>query len=365
MSEIDSLFFYFICFGVSAALFHIGSKRKLRWPIIFAILIPTIVGGLRYRVGVDYISYMSKLMEAPNMSMSAFSSKFGGMEPALWLFGQLPWQVFFFATSFLTILFFYLGFKNFKSKHIGICMLLVMLVIFPQALGGVRQGVAMSLCFYAFSFIPQKRRTAFVITVLCASLFHYSSLIMLLMLPLHYLMVSKPETEKKFIVKMAVMAIALVGIVIVGFKVIEYIPFLRKYAIYSTAAFVEQYGALTASHNILPELASVALIIMFYNHLVKGKKENGRYMFMSILLMLMITLIGFKVPLASRLADYFIAFFILAITSAIDTFDDKNSRRIMAGVAIAYGVLFFIAGIYLNGSGAIFPYRTIFELMAA
>lgn len=365
MSDLDSLFFYFICFGVSAALFHIGSKRKLRWLIILAILIPAIVGGLRYRVGVDYVSYMGKLKEAPEMGMAEFSSKFGGMEPALWLFGQLPWQFFFFATSFLTILFFYLGFKNFGSKHIGLCMLLVMLVIFPQALGGVRQGVAMSICFYAFSFIPQKRRTAFIVTVLCAALFHYSSLIMLLIYPLHYLMVSKPETEKKFIVKMAVMAVALVAAIVIGFQIIEYIPFLRKYALYSTAEFADQYGALTATHNILPELAAVALIVMFYGHLVKDKKGNGRFMFMSIILMMVITLIGFKVPLASRLADYFIAFFILAITSAIDTFSDSGSRRIMVGVVIAYAVLFFIGGIYLNGSGAIFPYRTLFELVEA
>ncbi len=365
MNDFESLFFYLVCFAISAALFHIGSKRKLRWPIVLAIIIPTIVGGLRYRVGVDYISYMSKLKEASSMGMIEFSNKFGGMEPALWLFGQLPWQVFFYATSFLTILFFYLGFKNFNSKHLGLCMLLVMLIIFPQALGGVRQGVAMSLCFYAFSFIPQKRKIAFAVTILFAALFHYSSLVMLLMYPLHYFMVSKPETEKKFIVKIVVMAIMFVAAIIIGFQIIEYIPFLRKYALYSTAEFVDQYGELTATHNILPELAAVALIIMFYGHLVKDKKGNGQYMFISIILMLIVTLIGYKVPLASRLADYFIAFFILAITSAIDTFDDSSSRHVMVGITITYAVLFFVCGIYLNGSGAIFPYRTLFELVEA
>ena len=80
--------------------------------------------------------------------------------------------------------------------------------------------------------------------------------------------------------------------------------------------------------------------------------------------MMAITLIGFKVPLASRLADYFIAFFILAITSAIDTFDDRSSRNFMVGVAIAYAILFFFAGVYINGSGEIFPYRTLFEIAA-
>jgi len=361
MTNIDSLFFYIACFAASALLFHVGQKSKTRTPIILAILIPTIVGGLRYRVGVDYVSYMSKLLEAPTMDMFTFSKSFGGMEPALWLLGQLPWRFFFFITSFLTILFFYLGFRNFGSKHLGICMFLVMMVIFPQALGGVRQGVAMAICFYGFSFIPQRRRTAFVIAILCAALFHYSSLITLTMLPLYYLLVKKPESERKFLIKILVAVAALIVLIIVGFRVIEYVPILSKYALYRTDEFVEQYGVYTASHNILPELASFALIVMFYGHLVRGNNEKGRFMFMAIVLMLVITMIGFAVPLASRLADYFIAFFILAITSAIDTFDDKASRRVMAGVAIAYALTFFVAGIYLNGSGGIFPYRTIIE----
>ena len=364
MNDIESLFFYLLCFGISAMLFHVGQRRKLRTPTIAAILIPTLVGGLRYRVGVDYVSYMSKLMTAPESGLAEFSSKFGGMEPALWLFGQLPWQVFFFATSFLTIFFFYLGFKNFKSKHLGLCMFLVMLVIFPQALGGVRQGVAMAICFYAFSFIPKRQYAASVAIILFAALFHYSSLVMLLLLPLYYLVVLKPETDKKFLTKIGIMVAALGVAVIVGFQVIEHIPFLSKYAIYNTDAFAEQYGQYTSSHNIMPELAACALIAMFYGHLVKGRKNDGRFMFVSSVLMMVITLIGFKVPLASRLADYFIAFFILAITSAIDTFDDRSSRNFMAGVAIAYAILFFFAGVYINGSGEIFPYRTLFEIAA-
>lgn len=364
MNDVESLFFYLLCFGVSAALFHIGSRRKLITPIISAILIPTIVGGLRYKVGVDYVSYMSKLMVAPEKGFLEFSNYYGGMEPALWLFGQLPWQIFFFATSFLTILFFYLGFKNFESKHIGICMFLVMLVIFPQALGGVRQGVAMAICFYAFSFIPKRRFLTFAAVVLCAALFHYSSLVMLLMAPLYYLIVLKPETEVKFLVKIGVTALSLAMLVVVGLQFIGRVPLLGKYAIYNSDAFVEQYGALTASHNILPELASLALIIMFYGHLVGGRDNYGRFMFMGIVLMLAITLIGFKIPLASRLADYFIGFFILAITSAIDTFSDRKSRNIMAGAAIAYALLFFVAGVYINGSGEIFPYQTLLGIPA-
>lgn len=364
MNDVESLFFYLFSFALSAALFHIGQKTNRKVFTVFAILIPTIIGGLRNEVGVDYVSYKSKLISAQTTDMASFSARYGGMEPALWLFGQLPWEIFFYATSFLTILFFYLGFKRFNTKHIGLCMLLVLLVIFPQALGGVRQGVAMSICFFAFSFVPERHIEPFIISILFAALFHYSSLIMLALYPLYIIMVERPESDKKFVTKLIVTASALVALIVIGFQIIEYIPLLGKYALYTTDEFTEQYGVYTASHNILPEIASLALIAMFYGHLVGHKNKIGRFMMLGIVFMFVITLVGFVVPLASRLADYFIAFFILTFAASIDTFEDARSRRIMAAAMIAYAVLFFFTGIYLNGSGEIFPYRTVFELVA-
>ena len=221
MNDFESLVFYVLAFAASAALFHIGQRTKRRIFIILAILIPTVIGGLRYKVGVDFDSYHDKLLSAPDMDMASFSSHYGGMEPVLWLFGQLPWPIFFWATSFLTVLFFYLGFKRFKTKHIGLCMFLVLMVIFPQALGGVRQGVAMAMSFFAFSFIPEKRPWPFLITILFAALFHYSSLLMLLIYPLYYYMVQQPESDRKYVSKLVVLAIILVALIIIGLQIIE------------------------------------------------------------------------------------------------------------------------------------------------
>ena len=36
----------------------------------------------------------------------------------------------------------------------------------------------------------------------------------------------------------------------------------------------------------------------------------------------------------------------------------------MIAAMIAYAILFLYAGVYLNGSGEIFPYQTVFELTA-
>lgn len=360
MDNTSSLIFYIVSFAVSALCFHIGQKRKMRTATIVGLLIPTLVGGFRYLVGVDYVSYMSKLQVAEGMDLATFSNTFGGVEPALWAFGHfLPWQVFFAATSFLTTFFFYLGFKNFGSKHIGLCMFLMLLIIFPQAMGGIRQGVAMAICFYAFSFIPKRNLRVFIITVLCASLFHYSSLVMLCMYPLYYFVVLKSTSESSFIKRLFMIVFSTIAVIGIGFQIMQFIPFLSKYAMYTTTEFSDRYGEYTNTHNILPEMLAVGLMFVFYRHLIK-KKPIGQLSFMSVNIMLIVTCLGFFIPLASRLADYYMAFFLLMLPGVIDIFSDRLGKRVVVGVVIMYALLFFIGGIYLNGSGGIFPYRFIF-----
>ena len=360
MSNSESLVFYVLSFLASAALFHIGQRTKRRVFTVLAILIPVLIGGLRYNVGVDYEAYREIVTTAAN-ERSIFFIRYPGIEPAISLFGYLPWQAFFVITSFITILFFYLGFRRFKTKHIGLCMLLVMMVMYPQALGTIRQGVSMAVCFFAFSFIPERRLWPFLFSIAFATLFHYSSLVMLLIYPLYHFVVQMPTTNRKFLVRLMTLIVVFVAVVIIGFRYLNYIPILGKYATYASESTMHEYSEFLTSHNILPELAATAFIIMFYNHLVKNNK-SGRFMMTCIFLMMIITLTGFFVPFASRLSDYFMPFFFLAFTSAIDTFDDVHSRYIMASAVIAYSLLFFVAGIYINGSGEIFPYRTLFEL---
>ena len=360
MSNSESLVFYVLSFLASAALFHIGQRTKRKVFTIFAILIPVLIGGLRYNVGVDYEAYREIVTTAAN-ERSIFFIRYPGIEPAISLFGYLPWQAFFVITSFLTILFFYLGFCRFKTKHIGLCMLLVMMIMYPQALGTIRQGVSMAVCFFAFSFIPERRLWPFLLSIAFATLFHYSSLVMLLVYPLYYFAVQTPTTDRKFVVRLITLIAIFVAAVVVGFRFLEYIPILGKYATYASENTMLEYGEFLTSHNILPELAATAFIVMFYNHLVRNNKM-GRFMMTCIFMMMVITLTGFFVPFASRLSDYFMPFFFLAFTAAIDTFKDTRSQNFMIAAVVAYCLLFFYAGIYLNGSGEIFPYRTLFEL---
>lgn len=360
----QSLLIYLSVFILSAFLFHLGQKTEKRTFTILAIVLPTLIGSFRFMVGEDYASYLSKLEVAPTMNVFTFFKTFGGMEPALWFFGVVfPWPVFFAATSFLTILFYYLAFKRFKTKHLGLCMLLMLCIIFPQSLGQVRQGVAMALSFFAFSFIPEKRFKPFIITILAASLFHFSSLATIILYPIYGYIEKKGTDDKKFVHTLILVCFCMLSIIGIGFQLLQYIPFLSKYALYTTSSFIDGYGSLRQSHNILPELFAFALMVILFRYFVAGNTK-GKFYFFCITMMLIINVLGFFVPLASRFADYFMCLFLLVLPQTIDIFADRFSRRSMAFLVISYALIFFVGGIYLHGSGTIFPYQLIFSALS-
>ena len=63
----------------------------------------------------------------------------------------------FLSTAFLTIAFFYLGMKRYQLRYPGLVFFLYLLTIFPATMNAVRQGVAMSIMFYAFTFVLDKK----------------------------------------------------------------------------------------------------------------------------------------------------------------------------------------------------------------
>ena len=66
---------------------------------------------------------------------------------------------------------------------------------FIMTFSGLRQSIAMSICFFAYHYIKEKKFFRFCFAIVVASLFHLSALFCLILYPLYYLKLDK----KKFI----------------------------------------------------------------------------------------------------------------------------------------------------------------------
>ncbi len=362
MTNGQSLFFYIISLLISALFFYFYERFEKRVYLFLALLIPTLVGGLRYMVGADFLSYTSKVAITDKMSIITFFKTFNNMEPGLWALGKISNFIsggalfFFIFSSFLTILMYYLGYKKLGNKYLWLFMLLILLIIFPQSLSGVRQGMAMSMVFFGLVCILRKEVSKGVIIIAIAGLIHFSALLFLGIAPV--MMFVSRSKGKPFIKQTVAISILFPVLILLGLAIINYIPFLSKYAHYKTT-FAARYSAMIGKHNILPEVSALAFALIMYKRLIQ-KTRLGRLSLIAMILMFYSTSMGIFLPLAGRFADYFYPFFFIILIQFVDEFDTKRDKKIIKLLIILFGLLFFIGAFYIKKSGSIFPYSFIF-----
>lgn len=363
--NLASWFLYVSTFGTAGILAHMSVVKRKKIYAVFAIALPALIGGLRYKVGVDYESYVEKLQLLTDRDLSSYlsTSLKNVFEPTFYVFSKLslasPDQaiIFFTVTSGLTALFYYLAARKYSIKHAGLMFFLLMMTIFPKDLNGVRQGVAVAIGFYAISFIVQKKIWHFVSLVATASVFHYSAVLLLAAYPLHWLLfVHWPHIKDRYyILRILSFNAAGLGSAILALKNIASIPFFGRYAYLLSPEKL----AAASTPNILSKLVPVLLVLPFYPSLVKQNRENAYYMLLSIL-SIAFTSLGLFAGFIHRLANYFIPFYAILFINTIETLGSEKKQRIAIILIVLYALAHFTGSNLIRNSYDIFPYQFIF-----
>lgn len=353
----------FLAAGLSV---QIGLKTKRRRYIALAIAFPTLLGGLRYAVGTDYASYIEKLELLSSRSVvDYFTSSLSNIfEPTFFTLAHVSFHdstqavIFFLLMSLVTVGFLCLGSLRYSKKYAGILFFLLLTTVFPRSLNGVRQGVATAICFYAVSYIPEKRPVRYVLLVLLAGLFHYSALIMLPVYLLSMLSnVKLPRISDKYgIIRNTTIALGSFGLIAILVKNIAKIPFIGRYSYLVSPEAL----ALASSPNILMKVIPVAVVVPFYKRLVEQDAAAKFYMLLSMIAV-SLSAIGYLVRDGHRLADYFMPFYAILFVGIVELYKGKPKyRKIAIGCILAYGLLYFTGSFLLRGSHDLFPYQFIF-----
>lgn len=362
MGSLESLFLYIASFTLAAVLMHLGLKRDQRVYIGLSLLIPILLASLRFSVGTDYNTYVSLYNNLSSLSLAEFINADSTLEITFFALAKLSAFItgdptFFFAvSSFITMLFFYLGLKRLNIKHKALVYFLFLLIIFPLTLNLVRQGIAISICFYAFTFMIERRPWQYILWVLVAGLFHTTAF---LLLPI-YLFVNIVNLERQngyllFLIKLAGIAVLTYLLLPHAFNLLISLPFFEKYTLYET-----QIGE-GDNYILYVQVAILAFAILFAKW-VANLRNNTLYFFLLLFttLEILFTTLGFTSAFIKRLALYFSLYNIALLTHFIDIFKDSTGKRMMYCILILYGLSYFYIAYYALGHAELFPYQTIF-----
>jgi transmembrane protein EpsG len=362
MNNFESLLFYLFTFSASALLYFYAEKRNSKFFITISLLIPILVGGLRYGVGTDFFIYSSIFNDAIGQSMAEYLTE-GPTEIGFYILSvashiitndeTLLFQLF----STITVLFFYFGLRKYKIKHKPIVYFLFLLTIFPGSFNIMRQIAAASICFYAFTFILDKRILKFIYWIIIATAMHTSALITapLYLMSLYSTKIRKGIRASSFtnLVKSLIPSLILLITLPSLFILINTVDLFGRYVSYED---VDLYGANNTFYLKLLILIGLFIVV---KQIVKTRIDLALLSLTSVDVVL--SILGFIAAPIKRIAMYFSVFPLLLLPKYIDIFSDRFGKFTSYSLIVAYGVIFFIISFYVLGQADILPYRTIFN----
>ena len=297
LGKISSLVFYILFFSVSVFLLYLGNKKNSKMLKFMAILIPILIGGLRYFVGTDYTNYIDYYTVYGSMPLESYLSKNGIFEILFYFIARVSffithnYYLLFFVSNLLIVIFTFLAIETSTIKNKYLIWLLFLFLYFPTFLNAVRQGISIAITFYMITLLLNNENKKSFIVSLFSPLFHTSGAItILLYIMLYYLNKKVKKTRQNVII----ISLILMLFVPMGFYLIHFIPYLNQYSKYESI--------IAEGNNYTFYLKAILLIILFIFYKgVEKQDKNTFYYYLIFASEVVLMLLGFISPFIKRI----------------------------------------------------------------
>lgn len=337
--------FGYIVFIISL-LFGVAVKKKYLFIYIYIILV--LFAGLRFGIGSDYYQYL-------HLAMYYGDVREVDLIPSLFLYiahHSSPY-LFFFLSSIFIYYFFIYGLKYVTNSYISMCFFIGFPFFFFESLSIVRQAMAFSLVFYAYTRFYKRFFVQFLF-VLVAILCHSSAIVSLLIFfPL--------EKLTRYSLLIILVSSFFFGNFLVNFLV----KYMYDIPIFSAASWYLDNFDVYKGGTLVKYLLLVFSVgsIIFYQKIINKSVINKYY----ISLVIIGTSLYFIFSISPHLAMRICTFFFLGILVYIPIF--FRCIGFPKSFQIAFCLLLFIMCAYTqhrtgvrdedkNGFSPAYPYQT-------
>lgn len=340
MSDLVSLIFYIVSFILSFFFYNIYCKHKNKIFLVLSFIVPMFIGGFRYMVGTDYISYL--FMYNNNIKVNiAFdfiakiASHFGGA------------TALFFIYNFLTLFFIFLGLKNLDKDSKPMAYFCYLFTFYTTSFNIVRQSAAIAIIFYSYKFIINKDLKKWMFFVLLASLFHSSALICL---PFYFIINAKKKSYKFLIFILTL---------IISFKYIDIINLLSGFSYFSHySIYANTIDELANNRMFYIDLLLLIYILFNVKRITNIDKKFDFYIFIFVI-GFALEFTGFFNPYVKRIAEYFLISKVVILPQIALSYSYAKKRILHNLIFIIYCIGIFIIITYVLKQANILPYEFV------
>jgi hypothetical protein len=267
------MFEYYI-FWIFLIIFCYESQGKNKFFRIIAATLFALLLGFRRNVGTDYLNYIDYFK---------YDQQLAYLEPGYNFINKIVYScggdaVWVFLTmAIISSVFIYLALNEKKVIYYP-SALLCYILCFPFLTNGVRQGLAVSIFFFSYIFIEQRKLYYFIILTLLSTFFHISALVLL---PLYFIL-RKPLRKRNYVI-LYLLSFSFIFIKFQSF-ITPYLKYLGKYALFADSSyFLEGAGLNLGAIFSLTYLCTIFLLSI-YTKIYEKESVLFNLFFISIIL---------------------------------------------------------------------------------
>lgn len=206
--------------------------------------------------------------------------------------------------------------------------------IYELAFSAIRQWVAGTFFLFAYQFVKDKKFWKYFISILLASTFHNSAIILIIVYPF---VNSKLKVKSKIII--CLIATIVIAILTKTNSILEVI---YKYMPVYKYKYLNIGNELNSNYTVFSIGTLCTLIILLYykNFLLKNKYNRNKFDF--LLMLCVFAYIATINPMFGRLLQYFMPAVPLIIPSIISIFNNKEQRWLATTICMSLFCLMYI-----------------------
>lgn len=325
------------------------SDKKKILSVAYCTFLILILGLRHPTMGVDLKNYLPSFHILSSYSLQdAFAlSSFLNYEKGFVLLNVLigkineSEQLFLFVCAFLSIApIGYVFYK--KSDLIELSYIFYLgLTSFIICFSGLRQGIAIGICFFASLFVVERKVISFLLLVLLGSTFHTSSLLFLIAYPLYNLNLSKNGR--------------IASIVLLP------IAFVFKGSLFSSLCSIVGLYKSSVDDNGAWTLFVVYFLIYVFCCIFKTEDKLYNFYLNLFWVSCFIQAMGGVNLIVSRAGFYFAVFLPLLLPRALQSIKNDFAKMNIQIITMVCFILFGLYNIYATDFAKAYPYRFFWE----
>lgn len=300
---------------------------------IFEMGEDALMAGTRYEIGYLYFSQIVwKISHNPQVLFIVYSLIFYfSLRRFLWRYSSMPW---------LSVLIFF------------------SYTLFGFSMSALRQSLAIAILFIGFDFVLKKKYILFFVSIIGASLFHFSAIFFALC-PLILKLKPSKRTVSLFVGSTLVIFLLLGNLLDTLFS---YLPY---YGHYQEGAYFEGGVRIASVFQLLLAILFLCIGYISYNKIpndnTSSEKEFLGHLVVIQMVVVSLSILCLKVNILDRIVLYYSTFVLLLIPNAISLMsygERKTWGRLTLLAVFLYTLIIIILRPDWNN---VFPYKFCWE----